>query len=191
MIPPWNMSGVLPAIRPGKEGNDLDRSPYKVSLKHVVERFALSPERITILKGLLEYRKQIYAIGINSGFQWLDGSFMEEIETIESRPPGDLDVVTFFNVPNNTDEESLIRMNPALFCDNDAIRKQFLIDGYMYTMGSPLDAAHVKMVSYWYSMWSHRRDGTTWKGFVQVGLSPEEDSIALDTLELLQGGALS
>jgi hypothetical protein len=36
-------------------------------------------------------------------------------------------------------------------------------------------------VAYWYSMWSHRRDGM-WKGFVQIDLSPSEDTPALAIL---------
>ena len=35
-------------------------------------------------------------IGIGSGFQWLDGSFLENVEMTEKRDPGDLDLVTFF-----------------------------------------------------------------------------------------------
>jgi len=35
----------------------------------------------------------------------------------------------------------------------------------------------VTAVSYWYSMWSHRRNGL-WKGFVQVDISEKEDNIA-------------
>jgi hypothetical protein len=37
--------------------------------------------------------------------------------------------------------------------------------------------ADVTAVSYWHSMWSHRRNGL-WKGFVQVDISKDEDDIA-------------
>lgn len=33
----------------------------------------------------------------------------------------------------------------------------------------------VKVIAYWYSLWSHRRDDS-WKGFVQVDLDPEQDA---------------
>jgi hypothetical protein len=41
-----------------------------------------------------------------------------------------------------------------------------------------LRKSDVTAVSYWYSMWSHRRNGL-WKGFVQVDIAEEEDNIAL------------
>lgn len=190
MIPCWNMAGVLPAIRPGKEGNDSDRSPYAVTLKQVVERFASTPDRIIILKGLFDYRKALHDLGITQGFQWLDGSFMEEIEAIESRSPRDLDVVTFLNIPDGKSEKILLETNPDLF-NHGLVKTHYKLDTYMHVLGNPLDAIQVKLVSYWYSMWSHRRDGTTWKGFIQIELSPTEDALALDTLVLLEGGITS
>lgn len=35
-------------------------------------------------------------LNIVKGFQWLDSSFLENIEAAESRPPRDLDVLTFY-----------------------------------------------------------------------------------------------
>ncbi|WP_414651656.1 DUF6932 family protein [Hafnia paralvei] len=34
-------------------------------------------------------------MGLAEGFQWVDGSFTENIELIERRTPNDVDVVTF------------------------------------------------------------------------------------------------
>ena len=42
--------------------------------------FAASPDRIRILRGLLAYRAPLRQRGISSGFQWLDGSFLEHKE---------------------------------------------------------------------------------------------------------------
>jgi hypothetical protein len=53
MIPEWNISAVLPPVRPGAAGHSPDRSPYKASLSEVVERFAKTPARLEILRGLL------------------------------------------------------------------------------------------------------------------------------------------
>ena len=47
----------------------------------------------------------------------------------------------------------------------------FHIDGYPVTLGAKLESAQIKNISYWYSMWSHRRDGL-WKGVVPVNLDP-------------------
>jgi hypothetical protein len=60
----------------------------------LVQRFAASRERLDILRGLLEYRAALGAIGIVQGFQWLDGSFVEDVEVTKGRPPSDIDVVT-------------------------------------------------------------------------------------------------
>ena len=65
LIPPWNSSAVLPPIRPGQPGHSADRSPYRVSLVEVVERFAHSHERIRILRGLIGYRKDLSQAGIH------------------------------------------------------------------------------------------------------------------------------
>ena len=184
MIPDWNLAGVLPPIRPGQGGTSSDRSPYTVALHHLVDRFAKTPERIAILQGLLDYREALHGIGVNSGFQWLDGSFMEQVEVLESRSPNDVDAVTFFHLPQGVDQATLATQHGALFRPQD-IKQNFKVDGYPCILGTTLTPQHVKQVSYWYSMWSHRRDGL-WKGFVQVDLSPTEDVAARAALALIQ-----
>ena len=54
-------------------------------------------------------------------------------------------------------------------------------------LGQPVDALQVQSITYWYSMWSHRRDGL-WKGFVQVDLNPSQDADARAVLNI-SGGA--
>jgi len=44
---------VLPPVRPGLPGHSPDRSPYSALLSEMVQRFASSPQRIGILRGLL------------------------------------------------------------------------------------------------------------------------------------------
>ena len=51
------------------------------------------------------------------------------------------------------------------------------VDGYFCELGGPVDAYQIRRIAYWYSMWSHRRDGL-WKGFVQVDLDPSQDGLA-------------
>jgi len=88
MIPKWTMAGVLPPIKPGVPGHDSNnRSPYIVTVYDLIERFSTSIERNTILLGLLNFRQAIYDAGIHHGFQWINGSFTEDIETLESRAP--------------------------------------------------------------------------------------------------------
>ncbi len=190
MIPAWNMSGVLPPIRPNKPGHDADRSPYLVKLHQVVDRFAASRDRTSILQGLLNYRKSLHELGIVKGFQWLDGSFMEQVEVLESRSPNDVDVVTFFSMPDGMSQRTLAEKHADLFIPQKT-KVQYKVDAYPCILGEPTEVRHVKQIAYWYSMWSHRRNGL-WKGFIQVDLSPDEDSAALKALELFQqeGGQL-
>ena len=46
------------------------------------------------MAGFLDFRALLHSLGINTGFQWLDGSFMENVELLEQRAPKDIDVVT-------------------------------------------------------------------------------------------------
>ena len=83
-IPAWTAEGVLPPL---DEANPLSpsRAPYPVSLADLVARFATSPQRCEVLAGFMAYRAALHANGYLAGFQWLDGSFMEDVETIQGR----------------------------------------------------------------------------------------------------------
>jgi hypothetical protein len=181
-IPDWTAAGILPPIHPGASGNSPDRSPYSVDLPSLVDRFSTSPERRNILDGLLRFRAAFHQAGIVSGFQWLDGSFLEDVETSESRPPRDMDVVTFFYLPAGHDQRSLVQQYTALF-DRQQVKITYSMDIYSVVLGAPTDQSQVSQEAYWYSMWSHRRDGL-WKGFVQIDLNPEQDDAARALLNL-------
>lgn len=93
-IPPFTSSGALPPFLGGNPAVQAKMSPYSTTLVKLVDRFASSNVRKEILKGYLDHRAALLNLGI-TGFQWLDGSFLEDIEALESRPPGDIDLVTF------------------------------------------------------------------------------------------------
>jgi hypothetical protein len=82
MIPSMNTSMVLPPFVGAEPGNPAEMSPYRTTMVGVVERFAISLERIAILRGLLSYRDKLRELGLIDGHQWLDGSFVENVETI-------------------------------------------------------------------------------------------------------------
>jgi len=90
-IPGWTAQGVLPPINPSVPASP-QRSPYNVSLTDFILHFGTSPERLAILDGFLRYRAAIHASGLVNGFQWINGSFLEQIEIIETRPPHDTDI---------------------------------------------------------------------------------------------------
>lgn len=184
MIPAWTMAGILPPIRPGQPGHSADRSPYGASLSEVVERFSTSSQRIAILKGLFAYRSAFHQLGIVTGFQWLNGSFMQDVEAQESRPPNDIDAVTYFYMPSGETQATLFAKAGQLF-DNRHVKASYLVDAYPSVLGERTEDRHVRQISYWYSMWSHQRD-RMWKGFVQISLDPMQDKEAEHVFSAVQ-----
>lgn len=178
-IPQWNTLGLLPPIDP-VDPTSAERSPYLVTLLDVILRFATSPERCKVLKGFLDYRATLHGMGLINGFQWLDGSFAEQVETLECRPPKDIDVVTFIHTPDDfapSDEQIGV-------LDHDAAKTRFLVDSYFVEINQLSAEAIVQKSAYWYSMWSHRRN-QTWKGYLQIDLSPVHDMDAREHLTQL------
>lgn len=92
MIPDFDHNNVLPPYI-GNATNPNNMSPYPCDIMEFCQHFATSPARIAILKGYVRFRLSCVANGI-TGHQWIDGSFVENIEVSESRDPHDMDVVT-------------------------------------------------------------------------------------------------
>jgi hypothetical protein len=173
-IPAWNPQGVIPPV------DVLDpisstRSPYPVSLTDLALRFGTSPARLTILDGLLRFRAALHTVGLVDGFQWIDGSFLEDVETLESRPPNDLDVVTFYNLPAGITQRDLVALNVDLFV-HDQAKATYQVDSYFQGLDTSSERL-VRSSAYWYSVWSHRRN-QAWKGYLEVGLDPADDPAA-------------
>ena len=188
-IPSWTASGVLPPINPASPAS-IDRSPYEVSLTDLILHFNTSTERQSILTGLLDFRQELHGIGLNQGFQWLDGSFLEHVEATESRAPRDIDVVTFFHMPAGQTQASLLLPNRSLFTPLET-KSRFHVDAYFVQLDAGAPEPLVAQSTYWYSMWSHRRSGH-WKGYLKIDLSPTDDQTARANLvsPQVQGGQL-
>lgn len=165
----------------------MNRSPYTTDIVSLQKRFSTSNERTQILNGFLRYRKQLHSLGLTTGFQWIDGSFVEDVERTKERPPNDIDVVTFVNMPVDFSQAALANAHPELF-NPVATKSQYSVDAYYLFLGEPIDASHIKRISYWYSMWSHQRDGQ-WKGFLQIDLAPVDSEDDFETLTPKAGGA--
>jgi hypothetical protein len=176
-IPEWTNEGVLPPT--GADPTSPDRSPYPVSLLSLVERFAITSERRTILDWFLRYRAALHACGLLVGTQWIDGSFVENVEAAESRPPNDVDVVTFFLTPDGLTERDIIKRSPELFI-HGAVKQAYQVDSYPVGIKGTL-AQLLQQATYWYSLWSHTRT-KQWKGYLAVDLAPTEDAVALSLL---------
>lgn len=182
MNPEWDSSGVLPPIKPGTQGHSTERSPYLVSMQDLMNSFSFSEKRRNILRGLINYRQALYQVGITQGFQWINGSFTENIELLEDRDPNDIDVVTFCYLPDGMQQDEILKKVALLF-DPMQTKQSYHVDGYVFWLGQPLESRHVRQISYWAGMWSHRRN-RIWKGFLQVSLSKSEDELACRILDL-------
>ncbi|MGM0677076.1 MAG: DUF6932 family protein [Pseudomonadota bacterium] len=184
-IPDWTAEGVLPPVDAG-DPTSLNRSPYHVSLLDLVEHFGTSKERIRILDGFLRYRTGLHEAGLTQGFQWLDGSYMEHVEAIEKRSPNDIDVVSFIEFPSGMSEmEIKTHYSDIIGLTRNSrtlIKRQLMVDAFMVPLNRASSVDLVALSTYWYGVWSHRRD-RAWKGFIQVFLMPDHAARArLDSL---------
>jgi hypothetical protein len=173
-IPDFNYNLVLPPYV-GKPTRKEDLSPYKCTSSELCERFATSPDRIKILKGFLSFRERLQVHGLILGYQWLDGSFLEDVELREFRPPNDLDVVTIYWNYDLPFQEELMNMFPE-FVDSDLSKKNYLLDHYPFDAGESPEIA-VDYSRYWIQLFSHNRD-SVWKGMLQIDLNTASDDAA-------------
>lgn len=189
MIPAFNQSHVLPPFM-GDAHSLATASPYEVDAVELVARFATTPTRCTLLKGLLEYRSAWRTLGFTDGFQWIDGSFVEDIEAHASRSPNDIDVVTFAHPPTGMtapEIQTMMRNHPTTF-DRAQCRTRYGIDGFLVRLNLP---AHKLIVeaTYWYGLFSHRRGDQVWKGMLKVPLSSNDEDAMIRLNEARQEGA--
>ena len=167
---------AAPAILPPFVGTDpatpASRSPYRVGIEDVVQRFATSSKRVEILKGLLSYREELRRLELGAEFQWLAGSFVEN----PGREPRDVDVVTFYQL--TPAQLADLRGDPhrwdRLQVLAQSAKARFLCDAYLVNMaglgGDLVAAAH-----YWYGLFSHQRGSLAWKGMLEVEVAIGDD----------------
>ena len=168
-IPAFTIDGVLPPfLGPDPGGHLAHMSPHMATAAEVVDRFATTDGRRGILFGWLEHRAAMRAIGIDRGFQWLDGSFLE------AKEPNDLDLVTFVHPPGAPRPgpaiwRDLLRGNPHVF-ERSTVKARFKLDSFFVQMdGTP--ETLVSMSRYWLQLFSHQRRTLLWKGMLQVPLA--------------------
>lgn len=181
-IPNFDHNNVIPPYV-GSPTNPNDVSPYICSIVEFCNHFATSKHRIEILKNYLEFRRLLNQYGIIKGFQWLDGSFSENIEVSENRPPNDLDLVTFFGGLNQEQFDE-INLNFKEFFSPSLSKQNYKLDHY------PVDFCYdpnvtVESTRYWIQLFSHNRH-KIWKGILRIELNtPTEDIYALNYLNSL------
>ncbi len=157
-----------------------DHSPYPCMMPELCQRFGTSDRRREILEGFLALRAKLFDMGLR-GFQWLDGSFLEDIEAQGNRDPEDIDVVTFIADPLAYDELNRLIDEHSWLKEPNELKRTYHVDHFLVPLGT--EPRHlVAHVRYWYGLFSHRRDGV-WKGMLAVDLmDPSEDTAATQLL---------
>jgi hypothetical protein len=186
MIPAMNASSVLPPFIGSDPGNAVSMSPYAAGILEFVARFATSFERVVILRGLISYRKALRSIGVIDGWQWLDGSFVEDVETIRRRSPADIDLVTFSRVPGDAAEKRRVFMaNPDLF-NRDRTKELFKCDAFFVELDKRPEWL-VDDTRFWFGLFSHQRKTALWKGMVKLSMHTKtEDDAAVALLDQVE-----
>jgi hypothetical protein len=189
-IPPFSIDGVLPPYvgASGPGGLLQDMTPYVVTAVEVVSTLGTTTKRKEILGGWLNHRAVLRGLGFQRGFQWLDGSFVED------KDPNDLDVVTFVfrppTAPGPIELNALIRAHSHVF-ERSQVKATYMLDAFFIDLnGSP--EAIVSVSRYWLGLFSHRRIDGLWKGMLQVRLENVADDLAAAVpLSAAPGGGIA
>jgi len=173
----YSMRGVLP--------HHLDEwpeptamPPYSIPLGEFAHHFAYSPARIDLFRGLLEFRKVLKTQGI-SGFQWVDGSFVQS-EAIYGRDPEDIDILTWVICDSMVQFEELVQ-----FIDSEAMKR----DNHCHVFFAPAVGGQIPwpLGAYWLWLFGHtntakvldEKDRGLGKGFLQIELADSEEHLIL------------
>lgn len=158
MIPDFTLSGVLPPFTSSDPTDRNGISPYKITLSELTAKFLTSEIRKNILIGFISYRTELKKLGFTQGFQWIDGSFVEDIENNQQRPPNDIDIITFANRPTTISNQQewfdFVNQNIDLF-NPEITKANYKCDAYHVDLDLP-QAVIVKSSSYWFGLFSHQ-----------------------------------
>jgi len=133
-IPDFDHNLVLPPhLGDPVEASQLSPSPC--TTVDLCQRFGTTPERRSILSKFLVFVDRLQTEGLSNGLQWLDGSFLEDVELRDRRPPRDLDVVTVYWGYHLTFQRNLVAKFPEVA--NPVLAKaNYSLDHY------PFDASY-------------------------------------------------
>ena len=175
-IPDFDHNLVIPP-HIGTPTKPSQLSPYACTSLELCEKFSYTNERIEILTGFINFRLRMNELDIKTGFQWLDGSFLEDIESKENRAPRDLDLVTFYRNISLDRQNEIIKTFPE-FANPEAAKEKYYMDHYPVDYGYNPDTT-VELSRYWVQLFSHNRD-QVWKGMLRLELNtPDIDTDAL------------
>lgn len=182
-IPAFDGRGLLPPFE-GSDETTPNRSPYDATMVEVAARFGVTADRKALIGGLLDYRALLGQLGYTDGVQFVDGSFVEDVEAREGRPPRDIDVFSFLVRP------ALYQTDPGLWAskgfaewaqevvDRARNKARFNLDTYAVAVDQHNGLQIIPTTIYWYSLFAHRRVTHDWKGFLRVPLDAAADANA-------------
>lgn len=149
-----------------------------------------TPHRKQLIVNLITYRHMLATEGYVSGIQFIDGSFVENVETIANRPPVDIDVFSVLNVPPKylTDmsawQATGLPFWQTEIINRDRNKQRFGLDTYAVLFeeraAQPMNL--ISDIIYWYGLFSHQRGTLAWKGFAGLALDPASDQTALSAM---------
>jgi hypothetical protein len=186
-LPPFDIRGLLPPVNDVNEIG-ADRSPYFCSMTTLCSALGTSDHRKWLLRNLINYRSLIASDDYIEGIQFIDGSFVEDIEKTEDRNPNDIDVFSILIPPakygnaNNLWKTTGIKFFVDEIIDNTKNKSRYNLDCYGVLLGQQNYIDFLKSAVYWYSLFSHKKVSREWKGFVAVPLNANDDLAALATL---------
>jgi len=185
-VPEWTAEGIIPAFDYLEPAGFNNRAPYKSDLLELIERFGTSIERCEILRGFLKFREKLHTMGLQKGFQWVNGSFVEDVETIRQRSPSDIDVISFHQYPDQSTVDGWTKHDLQTF-NATYTKRTYKVDAYFEN----LDSASSYLVSrstYWFGLFTHQKNTFAWKGCLQISLEPRNDSDAVELLTDIEKG---
>ena len=153
-------------------------------MSEIIGRFASSPRRRALLSGLLNYRQLLNGLGYVSGLQFINGSFVEDVENREGRDPNDIDVFSFLERPIRYRTDATLWRNVGFpEWSNQIVNRslnmtRFGLDTYAVAIDQISGLDFILATTYWSSLFAHKRMTHDWKGFLRVPIDFSDDVVA-------------
>ncbi|ANK84173.1 MULTISPECIES: DUF6932 family protein [unclassified Rhizobium] len=188
-IPDFDARGLIPPVDMQNPAGP-ERSPYFATTVELVHRFGTTPHRRALIRNLITYRQLLAQDGYDTGVQFIDGSFVENVELIGNREPGDIDVFSLVRVPEKyLADFTLWENHGAAYWMNEIINRalnkgRFSLDTFAIIVDDQVPIFDAMGdIMYWYGLFSHQRETLHWKGFVALDVNAADDAAALELLE--------
>ncbi len=179
-IPALNDDGLLPTFH--RDPKISDRSPFQATMREIVEAFGYTDHRRNLLRSLLEYRSTLAEHGFTSGLQFINGSFVQNVEDLENRYPRDIDLFSVLSVPKKyMDDRELWQREGLTIWKNVVLGPRAGLHIYAELNLS----VNFRHFLYWHDVFSQQRDTFNPKGYIVSYLDSVADRDAQDALEVV------